>query len=123
MDLQPIGAVATFPAPLLRDTETPCVGAFVRDYRSTVGECAMSTSRTYKRSWKRILRGWAALLFLCLIGAVAALGVRTLLDSVGTAKHTRYEPVDVPPQSVSPQHERERQELERRDRAVREKGK
>ncbi|MDH4300925.1 MAG: hypothetical protein OEV51_02520, partial [Nitrospira sp.] len=82
----------------------------------------MSSYRTHKRSWKRILRGWAALLLLCLFGAVAALGVQTLLDSVGTAKHTRYEPVDVPPQSVSPQHERERQELERRDRAVFEKG-
>ncbi len=83
----------------------------------------MSSYRTHKRSWKRILRGWTALLLLCLFGAVAALGVRTLLDSVGTAKHTRYEPVDVPPQSISPQHEREREELERRDRAVLEKGK
>jgi len=54
---------------------------------------------------------------------MAALGVRALLESVGSAKHTRYEPVDVPPQSVSPKHERERQELERRDRAVLDKGK
>jgi hypothetical protein len=122
MDPQPVGVVATFPDPLLRDKGAPRMGSFVRDHRSTVGEFAMSSYRTHKRSWKRILRGWAALLLLCLFGAVAALGVRTLLDSVGTAKHTRYEPVDVPPQSVSPQHERERQELERRDRAVLEKG-
>ncbi len=69
-----------------------------------------------------MIRRWGAILVLCLLGAVAALGVRALLDSVGTAKHMRYEPVDVPPQSVSPRHEREREELERRDRAVSEKG-
>jgi hypothetical protein len=81
----------------------------------------MSSYLTHHRSWKRTLRGWGAILLLCLLGAVAALGIRALLESVGTAKHTRYEPVDVPPQSVSPQHERERQELERRDRIVLEK--
>lgn len=83
----------------------------------------MSPYLTDHRSWKRTMRGWGVILFLCLLGAVAALGVRTLLESVGSAKHTRYEPVDVPPSSVSPQHERERQELERRDRSVLEKGK
>lgn len=69
------------------------------------------------------MRGWGIILFLCLLGAVAALGVRALLESVGSAKHTRYEPVDVPPSSLSPQHARERQELERRDRIVLEKEK
>jgi hypothetical protein len=83
----------------------------------------MSPDRTRRRSWKRRLRGWGAILFLCLLGAVAALGVRVLLESVGDAKHTRYEPVDVPPPSVSPRHEREREEYERRDRAVLEKEK
>lgn len=83
----------------------------------------MSPYLTTHRSWKRTVRGWGVILFLCLLGAAAALGVRTLLESVGSAKHTRYEPVDVPPSSVSPQHERERQELERRDRSVLEKGK
>ncbi|OQW35085.1 MAG: hypothetical protein A4E19_01820 [Nitrospira sp. SG-bin1] len=76
-----------------------------------------------QRSWRHTLRGWGVILFLCLLGAAAALGVRTLLESVGSAKHTRYEPVDVPPSSVSPQHERERQELERRGRIVFDKGK
>ena len=70
-----------------------------------------------------MLREWGAILFLCLLGAVAALGVRTLLESVGDAKHTRYEPVDVPPPAVSPRHEREREEYERRDRVVLEKEK
>lgn len=78
----------------------------------------MSSYLAHRRSWKRTLRGWGVILLLCLLGAVAALGIRALLESVGTARHTRYEPVDVPPQSVSPQHERERQELERRDRVV-----
>jgi hypothetical protein len=82
----------------------------------------MSSYFAHQRSWKRTYRRWGAILFLCLLGAVAALGVRTLLESVGSAKHMRYEPVDVPPQSVSPQHERERQELERRDRVSAEKG-
>jgi hypothetical protein len=83
----------------------------------------MSSYLAHQRSWKRTLRRWGAILLLCLLGAVAALGIRALLESVGTAKHTRYEPVDVPPHSVSPQHERERQELERRDRVLLEKGK
>lgn len=83
----------------------------------------MSSYLTSHRSWKRTMRGWGVIVLLCLFGAVAALGVRTLLESVGNAKHTRYEPVDVPPSSVSPQHARERQELERRDRSVLEKGK
>lgn len=76
----------------------------------------------HHRSWRRTLRGWGAILVICLLGALAALGIRALLDSVGSAKHTRYEPVDVPPESVSPRHERERGELERRDRAVSERG-
>jgi len=83
----------------------------------------MSPYLTDHRSWKRTMRGWGVILFLCLLGAVAALGVRTLLESIGSAKHTRYEPVDVPPPSVSPRHEREREEYERRDRAVSEKEK
>lgn len=83
----------------------------------------MSQGPIYRRSWKRAARMWGTILFLCLLGAVAALGVRTLLESVGSAKHTRYEPVDVPPQSVSPRHEREREELERRDRLVLEREK
>lgn len=82
----------------------------------------MSGYPTRHRSWKRTLRRWGAILVLGLLGAVAALGVRALLDSVGSAKHTRYEPVDVPPESVSPRHEREREELERRERAVSERG-
>ena len=69
------------------------------------------------------MRGWATILFLCLLGAVAALGLRTLLETVGSAKHTRYERADILPSSVSLQHERKRQELERRDRIVLEKGK
>lgn len=83
----------------------------------------MSQGPIYRRSWKRTARMWGTILFLCLLGAVAALGVRALLESVGSAKHTRYEPVDVPPQSVSPRHEREREELERRDRLVLEREK
>lgn len=73
------------------------------------------------RSWRRTFRRWAAVLLLCLLGAAAALGLRSLLDSVGSSKHMRYEPVDVPPSSVSPRHEREREELQRRDRALSEK--
>jgi len=83
----------------------------------------MNQDLIYRRSWRRTIRAWGMILFLCLLGGVAALGVRALLESVGSAKHTRYEPVDVPPSSVSPQHARERQELERRDRIVLEKGK
>jgi len=81
----------------------------------------MSRQLTHRQSWKRRLCGWVAIILLCLVGAVAALGMRAILDSVSSAKHTRYEPVDVPPLSVSPKHERERQELERRDRTVLEK--
>jgi len=74
--------------------------------------------RQSRRRWKRRIGLWVSVLIVCLLGAVAALGVRSLLTSVGSAKHTRYEPVDVPPQTVSPRHEREREELERRERAM-----
>ncbi|HEY6289493.1 MAG TPA: hypothetical protein VIW48_08600 [Nitrospiraceae bacterium] len=58
---------------------------------------------------------------ICLLAALATLGVRSLLTSVGSAKHIRYEPVDVPPQEVSPRHQREREEYERRERVLTEK--
>lgn len=74
-----------------------------------------------QRLWRRRVRRWGVVLLLALLGAAAALGVRALLDSVGSAKHTRYEPVDVPPAQVSPRHERERQEYDRRERKL-EKG-
>lgn len=74
-----------------------------------------------QRLWRRRVRRGGVVLLLALLGAAAALGVRALLDSVGSAKHTRYEPVDVPPAQVSPRHERERQEYDRRERKL-EKG-
>ncbi len=83
----------------------------------------MSPHRTLRRSWKQTLWEWGTVLFLCLLAGVAAVGVRVLIESVGEAQFERYEPVDVPPQSVSPRHEREREEYERRDRAVLEKEK
>jgi len=58
---------------------------------------------------------------LCLLAAIATFGVRSLLTSVGSAKHIRYEPVDVPPEEVSPRHQREREEYERRERVLTEK--
>lgn len=82
----------------------------------------MSGYPKHHRSWRRTLRLWGAVLAICLFGAAAAIGIRALLDSVGSARHMRYEPVDVPPESVSPRHERERGELERRDRAVSQRG-
>jgi len=71
-------------------------------------ESEMSPDLICHRSWKWRLRGWGTILFLCLLGAVAAIGVRVLIESVGDIKHTRYEPVDIPPpQTISPRHERE----------------
>lgn len=74
-----------------------------------------------RRRWKRRFGLWSTVVFVCLLGALAALGVRLLLTSVGASKNTRYEPVDVPPQTVSPRHEREREELERRERIATER--
>ena len=51
---------------------------------------------------RRSIRFLGMVIALCLLAAVATLGVRSLLTSVGSAKHMRYEPVDVPPQEVSP---------------------
>jgi hypothetical protein len=87
-----------------------------------IWERLMSPYLTDRRSWKRRLRGWGTIIFLCLLGAVAAIGVRVLIESVGGAKHTRYE-MDVPPQSDSARHEREREERERQGRVVLEKEK
>lgn len=82
----------------------------------------MSGYPAVHRSWRRTVRRWAMVLLMCLLGAMAALTVRTLLDQVGSSRHTRYEPVDVPPDFVSPRHERERQELKRRDQVLSNKG-
>ncbi|MDC8450531.1 MAG: hypothetical protein LV473_19565 [Nitrospira sp.] len=57
----------------------------------------MSQDLICRRSWKRRLRGWGTILFLCLLGAVAAIGVRVLIESVGDIRYTRYERVDVSP--------------------------
>ena len=82
----------------------------------------MSTSHWFRhRLWRRSIRFLWIVVALCLLGALATLGVRSLLTSVGSAKHTRYEPVDVPPQEVSPRHQREREEYERRERVSTEK--
>lgn len=82
----------------------------------------MSGNATHRRlrKWRlrrRLLR-WGMILFIYVLGAMTTLGIRELLDSVSESKFIRYEPVDVPPPSVSPRHEREREEYERRDRVV-----
>lgn len=82
----------------------------------------MSPSCSVKHRQRNSMRFWGILVVLCLLAALATLGVRTLFTSVGSAKHTRYEPVDVPPQEVSPRHQKEREEYERRDRMVTEQG-
>ena len=82
----------------------------------------MSTSHWF-RHWRErwSIRFLGMLVALCLLAALATFGVRSLLTSVGSAKHTRYEPVDVPPQEVSPSHQKEREEYERRERVLTEK--
>jgi len=78
----------------------------------------MSPSHWFRHRQRSSMRFWGILVVLCLLAALATLGVRTLFTSVGSAKHTRYEPVDVPPQEISPRHQKEREEYERRDRVV-----
>ena len=82
----------------------------------------MSTSHWF-RHWRgrRSIRFLGMVVALCLLAALATFGVRSLLTSVGSAKHIRYEPVDVPPQEVSPSHQKEREEYERRERVLTEK--
>ena len=82
----------------------------------------MSISHSFRHRRRISMRFWGILVALCLLAALATLGVRVLFTSVGSAKHTRYEPVDVPPQKVSPRHQKEREEYERRDRVVTEQG-
>jgi hypothetical protein len=82
----------------------------------------MSTSHWFRhRRWRRSIIFLGVVVSLCLLAAVATLGVRSLLTSVGSAKHMRYEPVDVPPQEVSPSHQKEREEYKRRERVLAEK--
>jgi hypothetical protein len=78
----------------------------------------MSTSHRFKHRQRSSIRFLGLVVALCLLAALATLGVRSLLTSVGSAKHIRYEPVDVPPQEVSPRHQKEREEYDRRDRVV-----
>jgi len=82
----------------------------------------MSLSHWLRHRRRDSIRFFGILVALCLLAALAALGVRFLVTSVGSAKHTRYEPVDVPPQEVSPRHQKEREEYERRDRVLTEQG-
>ena len=82
----------------------------------------MSISHSFRHRRRISMRFWGILVALCLLAALATLGVRVLFTSVGSAKHTRYEPVDVPPQEISPRHQKEREEYERRDRVVTEQG-
>ncbi len=78
----------------------------------------MSKAHWFSLRGRRAIRFFGMVVALCLLAALATLGVRSLLTSVGSAKHIRYEPVDVPPQEVSPRHQKERDEYERRDRTV-----
>ena len=78
----------------------------------------MSRSHWLSLRGRRSLRFLGLVVALCLLAALATFGVRSLFTSVGSAKHMRYEPVDVPPQEVSPRHQKEREEYERRERAV-----
>ena len=82
----------------------------------------MSLSHWLRQRRRDSIRFFGILVALCLLAALAALGVRSLVTSVGSAKHTRYEPVDVPPLEVSPRHQKEREEYERRDRVLTEQG-
>ena len=81
----------------------------------------MSKSHWLSLRGRRTLRFVGLVVSLCLLGALAALGMRFMFTSVGSAKHMRYEPVDVRPQEVSPGHQREREEYDRRQRVVTEK--
>jgi len=81
----------------------------------------MSRSQWFRRRWRHSLRFLGMVVALCLLAALATLGVKSLFTSVGSAKHIRYEPVDVPPQEVSPRHQKEREEYERRERVLTEK--
>lgn len=82
----------------------------------------MSPSHRLRHRQRISMRFLGILVVLCLLAALGTLGVRTLFTSVGSAKHTRYEPVDVPPQEISPRHQKEREEYERRDRVLTEQG-
>jgi hypothetical protein len=81
----------------------------------------MSTSHWFRRRQRSSIRFFGIIIALCVLAALATLGVRLLFTSVGSAKHIRYEPVDVPPQEVSPRHQKEREEYERREQVLTEK--
>jgi hypothetical protein len=81
----------------------------------------VSRSHWFSLRGRRAIRFLGIVIVLCLLAAVATFGVRSLFTSVGSAKHTRYEPVDVPPQEISPRHQKEREEYERRERVLMEK--
>jgi hypothetical protein len=81
----------------------------------------VSRSHWFSLRGRRAIRFLGLVVVLCLLAAVATFGVRSLFTSVGSAKHIRYEPVDVPPQEISPRHQKEREEYERRERVLMEK--
>lgn len=77
-----------------------------------------SHRRLFPKRWSQSMKFWMLVIALCGVAAIMAVWVKGMLVSVGSAKHTRYEPVDVPPAEVSPRHSREREELDRRERAL-----
>lgn len=82
----------------------------------------MSITHWFRRKRRqRSIRFLGIIIALCLIAAIASFGMQSLFTSVGSAKHIRYEPVDVPPEEVSPRHQKEREEYERRERVLIEK--
>lgn len=82
----------------------------------------MSITHWFRRKRRqRAIRFLGIIIALCLIAAIASFGMQSLFTSVGSAKHIRYEPVDVPPEEVSPRHQKEREEYERRERVLIEK--
>lgn len=81
------------------------------------------TPSTHYRRHTRVgrrhrLKFWAVAVLVCLGAALLVLGIRAMVDSVGDARHLRYEPVDVPPAEVSPRHTRERDEVQRQEKAA-----
>lgn len=77
--------------------------------------------RLFPKRWRKSVKFWVLAIALCGAVALMAMWVKGVLVSVGSARHTRYEPVDVPPAEVSPRHSREREELERRARSLQDK--
>lgn len=70
------------------------------------------------RSWRKDGKFWLVTVGLCVLAALLALGVKILVEGVASTELKRYQPVDIPPEEIAPDKDREREVLKEQGRWI-----